>query len=942
MFIVVVCIIIISIGYLWIKRIKRLEKESEKIIEPFENQLENIIDREYISYSYFLQLIEEWKKISKLSITTRYLKKKFRYFFCFKDSDTYRESLNNIFMEKEKNRIAPIFKVHDEKWFWLTEKQLEWVICNEDAILVNAWAWTWKTKTIESKVVYLNTEKQIPLNKILVITFSKKSQLEMLDRIKKTLGTFGIIVDERSLKKHIATFHAFWFWILKDAYGNFVYEWDDKEIWIWFTWKRVIEEKEQNEIVHIVYEKIKNNKWLSEDLIKFLLYFSSPQHKVSDFPSKNEYYEVIKKDYRTQLINERWFNVTVKSYWELIIANYLRSCWINVQYEPKNHYIKNDLWNKIPYKPDFYLPDFDIYIEYFWVDWNNETADYIDAEDYVERMNSKIRKHKKSWTKFIDLRYADYLDWWWLHLTNKLSKALKQYWVIAERKKNEEILQTLEHSLNDLEQTLKTFLALYKESWETLESLQKKIQTFDTLNIERNKLFIRIFTIYLKLYTDTLNEWGYIDFWDMIVEATKLIKEWSVVRNFTHILVDEFQDISPARANLIRALIADPVETRLFSVWDDWQSIYKFAWSNTNIFINFEKYFWYTKKITLDKTFRFNQWISNISWKFIMENPKQSKKELVSSDQSVKDKIIIFQNDVTPCWGKNEELEKENIKRAFHYNNIFYHILDNYLSYYFDEEKEQQELTILYLTRYSLQKYESYTPINFLKYFKNYILWKREEDWSYIIEYKMKKFKITLKAMTVHKAKWLESDYVIVDFINQNAWYNFPSSMIDDPILDLVTENFKWWFPNAEERRLFYVSITRWKKKVFLIYNKGKESNFLLNLLKYKSNTVCALQNKPFENLTLNEHSEWEKCFKCWGALIQSQFWKDLPEYYCPNYMVWCNSYYYKNKWKLHRLTNCPNPFCDWRMVVRKNQKTWELFLWCSNFPNCNYTKRLD
>ena len=936
----------IIVSALWYQfyRQKKIEKEWAIKINPFEEKLSTIINKEYISHSFFIKLSSEHKDIRSRVKKTRKLSKKFPLFFQFHDSDKYRKSLNASFMYLEKERIDPIFKQNDEKWFWLTKKQLEWVICDEDAVLVNAWAWTGKTKTIEWKVVYLNTEKHIPLNKILVITFSKKSQLEMLDRIKKTLNTFDIDVNKKSLKKHISTFHAFWYWILKEAYGNFVYneEEDGKDVWIWFTWKRVIEDREQDEVIHHVYDKIKKDKRLSEDLIEFLLYFTSPQHKVSDFPTKNQYYEVCKKDYRTQLINERWFNITVKSYWELIIANYLWSCGINVQYEPKNHYIKNDEWNKIPYRPDFYLPDYDIYIEYFWVDWNNETADYIDAEDYVMRMNNKIEKHKNSWTKFIDLRYADYLDGWWLYLTKKLTEKLKSYWVKAKRIRNEEILKNLERPLNDLEKTLKTFLALFKESWENIESLDNKVESFDEVNKERNQKFFAIFNIYFELYTKLLNEWWYLDFWDMIVEATKLINEWKIVRKYSHILVDEFQDISPARANLIKAIIKDPIETRLFSVWDDWQSIYKFAWSNTNIFIDFYKYFWYTKNITLDRTFRFNQWISNISWQFVMENPKQSKKKLKSLDQSTKEKILIYQNDVMFSYDEDEEKNKEKVKDAFHYNNIFYRILDDHIENHFDAEKKQQELSILYLTRYTLEKYDKHTPVNFIRYFKNYIWWEKQKDESYLITYNNIEFKITLISLTVHKSKWLEADYVIVDFINQNAWYDFPSSMVDDPILDLVTENDKGAFPNAEERRVFYVSITRWKRLAFLVYGKGKESYFLSSLIKYKSNVVRAIQNNQWEELTLVENCEWDTCWKCWGILRESKFEKWLPEYYCWNYMVWCDSYYYKYKWNLYRFNHCPRSMCDWRMVMRTNKNDGSHFLWCSNYPNCEHSENLD
>jgi superfamily I DNA/RNA helicase len=50
---------------------------------------------------------------------------------------------------------------------------------------------------------------------------------------------------------------------------------------------------------------------------------------------------------------------------------------------------------------------------------------------------------------------------------------------------------------------------------------------------------------------------------------------------------------------------------------------------------------------------------------------------------------------------------------------------------------------------------------------------------------------------------------VVVDYVDQNNSYNFPSSFEDDPVLDLLLEDVKNSYLYSEERRLFYVATTR-------------------------------------------------------------------------------------------------------------------------------------
>ena len=693
--------------------------------------------------------------------------------------------------------------------------------------------------------------------------------------------------------------------------------------------KKVIEEKEQDEILELVMDRLKRNRKTQEVLANYLLYYNNPEFDVEKFNVLDDYYNTVKRLYVTLIKDYTWYNVTVKSYWEVLIANYLVSHWINVEYEPKGHYYTNDNWEKRAYKPDFYLPDYKIYIEYFWVDKDWKTAPYIATEDYVYRMNQKIENHKKSNNILIDLRYADYQNGQWF-LLNKLRSELIKNNVTIKEQSHTDIINTFEWEISGFWKLLKNFLVLYKESNYTIWDLKKKILTFDRFNYERNKTFLEIFDNYLQEYSDLLLEWWYMDFGDMISDANQIITSWEIERDFSYILVDEFQDISEARAMLLKWLVKDSNKTRLFCVGDDWQSIYKFAWSNTNIFLNFEDYFWYTQKITLDRTFRFNQWISNVSGWFVMKNPKQTAKVLIANSNETKDKMLIFQKRYNWEW---------------EYENIVQKICEDYFSKW---PKSSNEISVMYLTRYFLWRYVKNHGGDFIDYLASHYnakeITEQENDkketyyLTDVIHFWDYEFKLKCRALTIHKSKWLEADYVITDYINQNDDYNFPSSFDDDPLLGLLLDKEKTNTLYPEERRLLYVAMTRWKNLSFLIYDKWKQSVLLNDLWNTRSlyDTVQAYSSK-WQHLSLVDDINAPKCEICWWVLRASKFTHPYQEYYCSNIFMWCDCKYYRFGKELRKAPTCPD--CKTPMSLRKNSKTWHPFWWCSMYPSCKWTR---
>ena len=268
------------------------------------------------------------------------------------------------------------------------------------------------------------------------------------------------------------------------------------------------------------------------------------------------------------------------------------------------------------------------------------------------------------------------------------------------------------------------------------------------------------------LYIEEKEAVGKIDFDDMIINATFLIKDINI--SFKHIIVDEYQDTSLIRVKFLQELI-NKCHANLTVVGDDYQSIYKFNGCDLNIFLNFYKYFPNPQIFKLQNTYRNSQELINISKGFILKNPYQIKKKLVSNK---------------------------------HLNNPIR------IVYY----KNNQEQKLLELT----STIES-------KYGKVLILGRNNYDLSKITSKE-------LNYLTVHKSKGLEEDNIII--INlEDSMYGLPNKVIDLPI-EKYLFNHKNNYPYDEERRLFYVALTRTKNYVFLFVNKNNESAFVKEIKK--------------------------------------------------------------------------------------------------------------
>ncbi|MDC0925791.1 UvrD-helicase domain-containing protein, partial [Flavobacteriaceae bacterium] len=208
------------------------------------------------------------------------------------------------------------------------------------------------------------------------------------------------------------------------------------------------------------------------------------------------------------------------------------------------------------------------------------------------------------------------------HLMVELTKAGIEIKTLSPQEKWAIISESANNEVQGIIKLIGTFINLMKGNSQTPESISCKSK--------RDQKFIELISPIYNLYQEELKERNEIDFNDMIHLASNCIKNKTYSKRYKHIIIDEYQDISRGRYELINNIKSQQPECKLFCVGDDWQSIYRFSGSDLNLFRNFQQYFGYTVKSKIESTYRFNNPLMSLSSEFIQKNPIQERKELRS------------------------------------------------------------------------------------------------------------------------------------------------------------------------------------------------------------------------------------------------------------------------------------------------------------------------
>ena len=399
---------------------------------------------------------------------------------------------------------------------------------------------------------------------------------------------------------------------------------------------------------------------------------------------------------------------------------------------------------------------------------------------YRNHLTWKKAAHEKFGTQLLVTSSADFH---YYDVRDKLKKMLEDVGVPIQEKTDEELYDLVLPKGSKHEKAfirlVVTFVTLVKSSCKSVKDVLKQAKN---ANDERSVFIIKnIFQPVYERYISALSDSNQIDFTDAILQATEICRASHPVE-YDYIIVDEFQDISVDRYNFLKVLRESNPPAKLYCVGDDWQSIYRFSGSDMALFNQFPEYFGATEINKIETTYRFGEPLVSLSSHFIQRNKSQIQKNIHSFSSEMKTELEFYSYDRRDYCNTIGELVASipSDKSIFLLGR--YSFDDYYLSFMYQSIKEGN------------------------RFF--YMIGKRK-----------------IEFLTVHKSKGLEADYVILLQCNKDT-YGFPSLVSDDPVLNYVLTKSDQ-FPYGEERRLFYVAITRAKKKTLVLYDKRFPSVFV-------------------------------------------------------------------------------------------------------------------
>lgn len=828
--------------------------------------------------------------ITKFSAIGKYFKNKSNFYKeeekvkkfndIFQAFDNYIATYNKNYVQSQKDKLTEYFEDIEGKK--LDDQQRTALITDEYSNLIIAGAGSGKTLTILGKVKYLIEQKNVKPENILLLSFTKKTVDELNERLKNIgLGARATTFHKLgydTIKKYQATVPAV---TNANTLSNVVKAYLEKDI---------LNDAEALEayIVYVAcYMNIPEGHESYESLGEKL-----DTEKGIDFQtlkSKCEP-EALNKVAKASL--DTMQGEKVKSTEELTIANFLYLNGIEYEYE-KPYPFGDNL-----YRPDFYLTDYDIYLEHFGVDENNRAQwlTPLNEQKYVEEIELKRETHKTNNTKLLETySYYNRNN----VLLEKLEEMLQNENVIFKPRDVKSIYTKVTDNDKsfgkEITKLIETFINLCKsrqlnyDSITSLFSNRKKAR--NKFMLERQEIFLKFALQILKKYDYTLKELSEIDFNDMINQATDLIKINKPQYTYQHIIIDEYQDISYSRFNLIKE-IRELSGAKLICVGDDWQSIYRFAGSDISLFSNFEKYVGKYEQLFIEQTYRNAQSLIDITSNYIQKNKKQIRKNPKSAKESLENPIKLVY------------YSKDNAEDVF--INEIQALID---------KNGNKPILVLGRHSFDINEFIKLTPNSRIKYYER-------ND-----KLEIKGFDdIDIKYITVHKSKGLEADNVIVLNL-KNHLLGFPNKMTDDPMLSLLlSDDEEYRF--AEERRLFYVALTRTKNEAVLLIPTDV-SLFAEELL----------TDNDLIHTTNNEKLSKTNCPYCQtGYLVIRQNSVNNNQFLGCSHYPSCNQTF-NNLEILENTILCPS--CKSGFMTKRSGK-FGIFLGCNNYPKCTNTINLE
>ena len=780
-----------------------------------------------------------------------------------------RAKANEAFVANELVRSRALFDRIEARP--LTEEQRKAVVVDERRNLVVAAAGSGKTSVIVAKAGWLIRRGYRRPSELLLLAFARDARNEMVERISTRLDA----ATARGVT--VRTFHSLGMAVIGEAEGKRP------------TLARTAEnDRALFDLLKGIVADLLVDGELSGILQEWFQGQFAPYKSEHEFRNWGKYWNYIRQHDIRSLKGEK-----VKSYEECEIANFLYLNGLSYEYEaPYKHDTATS--EKRQYLPDFSLPDHGIYIEHFGLNAEGKTAPSVDGNEYRRDMDWKLQVHAEHGTVLIETFSHERAEG---KLIRNLTKKLAAHGVSLSPISRDKVFAVLEEQgrVDPFTRLLATFLQHFKGARLSFAEIAERAATLRDRG--RAEAFLAVFRPIFERYQETLARSGEIDFHDMINRATDLVETGRYHSPFGYILVDEFQDISPARARLLKALLDKSPGAQLFAVGDDWQAIYRFGGSDIAIMREFGERFGDYKRVDLETTFRCSDRIAAVATDFVLRNPAQIRKRVRSKRKEDRPGVHI---------GLPGQEGLSLLTEA----------LDRIAE---DADRHDGTSDVLLLGRYRHMQ-----PRNVGSLAKQYP-------------------GLRLSYMTIHRSKGLQADYVVVLGLCSGK-YGFPVEIADDPLLDLVLAAPEA-HPNAEERRLLYVAITRARRQVFLLADSGLPSSFAGELID-GGYDIAVFGRLPEGNVPCPRCKEGHLEGRV-NARDGSTFYGCSNWPYCEHTGSPCpscgtglpvkNGSAYRCRDCREQLEDCP--VCGGWLETRMGG--YGRFRGCSNWPDCDYTRNM-
>lgn len=707
--------------------------------------------------------------------------------------DSIRDAFNETFIREELRQFDQFFSNIEGRS--LDVQQRTAIVRNEDSSLIVAGAGSGKTTTIVGKVAYLVERYHAQPGNILLISFTNKSAAQLQAR----LGDEGVVP---------RTFHKFGKDVICAVEGKQPSLYDDSQF---------------AHFLRTSFGELMKDTAYANLVTTYFQYDLKPAKDPATFQSQGEYIQHLKdNNFRTYKQVAKTFkgkttlkNEVVKSVEEYHIANFLYIHGVDYEYEaPYEHAtasVQHAQW-----KPDFTIThgDHRVYLEHFGIDRQGNVPAFFNKPGRPEGEAGALYWRKINFARETSRRLGTVLVESYSYemsegtLFANLADNLRRLGIQLHPKTPEEVWEIQANAAKDDVQSfhtlLRTFLTLMKSNNYSIEEVRAQAaQQADERQRQRSFRFLDIVLPLYNRYQQELGRRKELDFSDLINAAAAYIQMGAYRQRLDYLIIDEFQDISMGRYRLVQALLAQNPHCKLFCVGDDWQSIYRFAGSDIALFKDFGKYFGYCITSRIETTYRFHEPLISRTSAFITRNPNQTPKTLrsIAPNKQTRHQIV---------YGNSDEQDDTAVLQQ---------VLDGLIA----EGVDIAQKEVLLLGRYTFDKDRVRNHDHVFGFDA------ATSTFSYLYrDPQGLRATLILPFLTVHRSKGLEADIVIV--LNCNAGkFGFPSEMSDDPVLSLVLSDADQ-FENGEERRLFYVALTRAKERVILVADHAHKSKFITEL----------------------------------------------------------------------------------------------------------------